>query len=234
MPTTRPLSALQPRHPRSFLWYLQKEVANKDLWVLRPGITDDSIWKLVVDIKAETHLKQAERDMLARVCPRSNDTATISRQLGYYNFHNLEKKRVHVCDVEIEPGRTVTLRYMQYTHVPPPDQAHSVWSNTRGYPHKDHRRRTNHGLGSGDPVYLKVTAVRRQGKRAAKSKPHSHPSPKKPRVEQHTVHELLEDDTVVSDLIKQFVFVDDPVDDADILEAMNLDMDWATAEALVY
>ena len=234
MPTTRPCNALQPKHPRSFLCRFQKEVANKDLWVLRPGLTDDSIWKLVVDIEAAPYLKQAERDMLPRVCPGSNDLATLLRQLGYYNFHNLEKKRVHLCDVEVEPGRTVTLRYMQYTHVPPPDQAHSVWSNTRGHPHKDHRRRTNHGRGSGDPVYLKVTAVRRQGKRAATIKPTPDPSPKKPRVEQHTVHELLEDDAVVSDLIKQFVFVDDPIDDTDILEAIHLDMDWATAEALVY
>ena len=236
MPTTRPRATLlQPRHPRSFLVHLQQEVGNPDTWVLRPGSTDDSILKLVMDAESKTWAQQAEREMLGRVCPRSNDINTVGRQLGYYRFQKLDKTAVHTCEVEIAPGRTVSARYTQYTHVPHRDEAHSVWSNARGYPHKDHRRRTNHGLGSGDPVYLK---------RAATTCPDDPVrSPKKPCVEntemQHTVEELLQDEDVVNDIIKQFEYVDGPDDDDDdndddILKAVDLNIDWTTVEALLY
>ena len=57
------------------------------------------------------------------------------------------------------------------------------------------------------------------------------PSPKKLR----TIEDLLQDDDLVVELIKQFECADDTdKDDADILEAAKLDLDWTTIQTLLY
>ena len=256
MAKTRGRAVKQASQPRlTFKELLGYEVANPETWVLRPGSTNDSIWKLVVDADSKAWAEQPEREMLARVCPRSNDINTVSRQLGYYRFQRLDKTGVHVCDVEIEPGRTVSAKYVEYTHVPHETEKHSVWSNARGYPHKDHRRRTNHGLGNGGGAYTQAHLVLRKRKlEECLQEQHTadkllqnddgaytqaHPVLRKRKLEeclqeQHTVDELLQNDDVVNDIIKQFAsdYVDDDHVDEDILRMVDINVDSTTMEAL--
>ena len=201
---------------------LQSDVLNPETLGLRPGSTDDSIWKIKTDKNSPAWAHQAEREMLARVCPRSNDPNSLSRQLVYYCFERLNKTGVHKCDVELQPGLTVSVTYVEYTHVPRETEKHSVWSNARGYPHKDHRRRTNHGLGNGGGAYTEAYPVQRKRKLEECLQ------------EQHTVDELLQNDDVVNDIIKHFAsdYVDDDHDDEDILRMVDCNVDWTTMEAL--
>ena len=115
--TTQP-QHMKPRHPRNFLVLLQQEVNDPTTWVLRPGTQDNSIWKLVVTSHSPACVRQAEYAMLARVCPRSSNVATVGRQLGYWMFQKLKTGQTHSMDVEVEPGRTITLTYHQYNHAP--------------------------------------------------------------------------------------------------------------------
>ena len=217
---------MPPRHPRNFLVLLQQEVNDPTTWVLRPGTQDNSIWKLVVTSNSPECVRQAEYAMLARVCPRSNNVATVGRQLGYWMFQKLKSGQTHLLDVEVEPGRIITLTYHQYNHAPTLSEVDTMWSNARGYPHGNHRRRTNNGMGSSTGVYLDPD---RCGTKRAVEATATTPSPKKLR----TVEELLQDDDMVIELIKQFECAEDPdPDDADILEAAKLDLDYYTMEAL--
>lgn len=228
MPKTRGRAVKKASQPRlTFLPRLGYEVANPKTVVFRPGSADNSILKLKVDKNSPTCVKQAELESLARVCPRSIDPNTLSRQLVYYRFERLDKTGVHKRDVELQPGLTVSVTYVEYTHVPHETEMHSVWSNARGYPHKDHRRRTNHGLGNGSGAYTEAYPVRRKRKLEECLQ------------EEHTVDELLQNDDVVNDIIKQFASdyvddddVDEDHDDEDILRMVDLNVDWTTMEAL--
>ena len=220
--------SMQPKHPRNFLVHLQKEVNDPTTWVLRPGTQDNSILKLAVDSRSPASVRQAEYAMLTRVCPGASNVATVGRQLGYWMFQKPKMNKTHLIDVEVEPGFTVTAKYHEYQHVPPLSEIESTWSNARGYPHDNHRRRTNKGMGTSTGVYLKHD---RCGSKRAAAVAAPAPLPKKLR----TIEDLLQDDDMVIELIKQFECADDTdADDADILEAAKLDLDWTTIQTLLY
>ena len=135
-----------PRVRQRFLNGVAQVTNDPDMWNLMPGTTDHSVWKMVLQGKVCSEIRDDAHKAHAILCSKAANSETVSRQLHYWGFKNLNKRVVHMAKIEVAPGRFVTARYAEFTHVPKPGHEHGLWSNARGFPSPDHHRVTRHDV----------------------------------------------------------------------------------------